>query len=605
MPGDRKHPQFGHLPLSTSGPLECALKGTTLLNHPFFNKGSAFTKEERDIFQLSGLLPQAVQTLDQQVQRAYQQYSSQPDDLAKNTFMSSMKEQNEVLFFRLLYDHLEEMFGVVYTPTEGEAIQNYSRIFRRPEGCFLNIHDMKRIPHDLSLWGNEDDIDYIVVTDGEEILGIGDQGAGGILISIAKLVLTTLCAGIHPNRVLPVVLDCGTDNEDLLNDPLYLGLREKRVRGEKYDEFVDTFVSNARRLYPKAYIHFEDFGLPNARRLLDMYRPKIPCFNDDVQGTGCVTLAAIMAGLHVSQQKLGDIKLIIFGAGTAGVGIADQVRDAIVTERGISKEEASKQIWLLDKPGLLTTKTDNLSGAQKPYAKEWKEDKADLEAVVKHVKPNVLIGTSTKPKSFTENVVRAMAEGTKRPIILPLSNPTRLHEAVPEDLLKWTDGKALVATGSPFKPVKGPWGKDGEEIEIEVAECNNSVVFPGIGLGAVLCRASKVTDKMLVAAVSGVAELSPALKDDTAPLLPGVAVVRDVSVRVARKVVQAAVEEGVVTEKGIPEKEEELDEWIREQMWLPEYRPLKPVEVEGASRLAKGEMRVVGSVAGRETKPKL
>ncbi|RKU48516.1 NAD-dependent malic enzyme, mitochondrial [Coniochaeta pulveracea] len=585
MGDDQKHPKFGHLPLSTSGPLECALKGTTLLNHPFFNKGSAFTKEERDVFQLSGLLPQAIQTLDQQVQRAYQQYSSQPDDLSKNTFMSSMKEQNEVLFFRLLYDHLEEMFGVVYTPTEGEAIQNYSRIFRRPEGCFLNIHDVNRIPHDLSVWGNEDDIDYIVVTDGEEILGIGDQGAGGILISIAKLVLTTLCAGIHPNRVLPVVLDCGTDNEDLLNDPLYLGLREKRVRGKKYDDFVDTFVQNARRLYPKA--------------------PEIPCFNDDVQGTGCVTLAAIMAGLHVTQQKLGDLKLVIFGAGTAGVGIADQVRDAIVTERGVSKEDASKQIWLIDKPGLLTTKTDNLSAAQNPYAKEWNEDKVDLEAVVKQVKPNVLIGTSTKPNSFTENVVRAMAEGTKRPIILPLSNPTRLHEAVPEDLLKWTDGRALVATGSPFKPVKGPWGKAGKEIEIEVAECNNSVVFPGIGLGAVLCRASKVTDKMLVAAVSGVAELSPALKDDTAPLLPGVGVVRDVSVRVARKVVQAAVEEGVATERWIPEKGEELDDWIKEQMWLPEYRPLKPVEVEGASRLAKGEMRVVGSVAGRETNSKL
>lgn len=497
------------------------------------------------------------------------------------------------------------MFGVVYTPTEGEAIQNYSRIFRRPEGCFLNIHDQRRIAHDLSLWGNADDIDYIVVTDGEEILGIGDQGAGGILISIAKLVLTTLCAGIHPNRVLPVVLDCGTDNEELLNDPLYLGLREKRVRGKAYDGFVDEFVTAARRLYPKAYIHFEDFGLGNARRLLERYRPKIPCFNDDVQGTGCVTLAGIMAGLHVSKQKLGDLKLVIFGAGTAGVGIADQVRDAIVTERGISKEEAAKQIWLIDKPGLLTTQTKGLSEAQKRYAKEWKGHHNDLEAVVKEVKPNVLVGTSTKPKSFTEKVIRAMAEGTARPIIMPLSNPTRLHEAVPEDLLKWTDGKALVATGSPFKPVKGPWGKDGKEMEIEVAECNNSVVFPGIGLGAVLCRASKVTDKMLVAAVSGVAELSPALKDATAPLLPGVEVVRDVSVRVARKVIQAAVEEKIATEKEIPTDDAELDEWIREQMWEPKYRELKLVDVENASRLAKGEMRVVGSVAGRASKSRL
>lgn len=493
------------------------------------------------------------------------------------------------------------MLSVVYTPTEGDAIQNYSRIFRRPEGCFLNIHHIDRISHDLSLWGNADDIDYIVVTDGEAILGIGDQGCGGILISIAKLVLTTLCAGIHPNRVLPVVLDCGTDNADLLDDPLYLGLREKRVRGERYDQFVDSFVQSARKLYPRAYIHFEDFGLPSARRLLDLYRPKIPCFNDDVQGTGCVTLAAVMAGLHVSKQKLGDLKMVIFGAGTAGMGIADRVRDAIVTERGISKEEASNQIYLIDKPGLLTTSTDSLSPAQKPYAKDWK-DKTDLEAVVKAVKPNVLVGTSTVPKAFTEKVIRAMAEGTERPIILPLSNPTRLHEAVPEDLLNWTDGKALVATGSPFPPVKGPWGENGKEIEIRVAECNNSVVFPGIGLGAVLCRATKVTDKMLIAAVSGVAEVSPALDDATAPLLPGVEVVRDVSVRVARKVILAAVEEGVATEEGIPTEEGELDEWIREQMWEPKYRELKLVDIDTASRLAKGEMRVVGSVAGRETK---
>ncbi|KAJ9151630.1 Malic enzyme [Coniochaeta hoffmannii] len=604
MARQKKTSKFGHLPLATSGPIECALKGTPLLNHPYFNKGSAFTKEERETFELTGLLPPSVQTLEQQVQRAYQQYSTRPDDLAKNTFLSSMKEQNEVLYYKLLYDHLAEMFRVVYTPTEGDAIQNYSRIFRRPEGCFLNVHDIGRIEHDLSLWGHADEIDYIVVTDGEEILGIGDQGCGGILISIAKLVLTTLCAGIHPNRVLPVVLDCGTDNEDLLHDPLYLGLRHKRVRGDKYDEFVDTFVQSARKLYPKAYIHFEDFGLPNARRLLEKYRPQIPCFNDDVQGTGCVTLAAIMAGLHVSGQKLGDLRLVVFGAGTAGVGIADQVRDAIAAERNIDKAEAAKQIYLIDKPGLLTTATE-LNPAQEGFAKpaeEWGEGKTDLKAVIEKVKPNVLIGTSTVPKSFTEDIVRAMARHVERPIILPLSNPTRLHEAVPEDILRWTDGRALVATGSPFSPVKGPWGPDGKEREIEVAECNNSVVFPGIGLGAVLCRARKVTDKMLVAAVSGVAELSPALKDQTAPLLPGVDVVRDVSVRVARKVVQAAVEEGVATEEGIPGDEGELDEWIREQMWDPVYRPLELVEMEGASRLARGEMRVVGSIGGRATK---
>ncbi|KAH6657026.1 hypothetical protein BKA67DRAFT_635074 [Truncatella angustata] len=593
--------KWSHLPLSTSGPIDCAVSGSVLLNTPYFNRGSAHTAEERRTFELTGLLPARVQTLDDQVKRAYEQYSSQPDDLSKNDFLTSLKEQNLILYFRLLQDHMQEMFSVVYTPTEGEAIENFSRLFRRPEGCFLNIRDVDRVEHDLAQWGTADDIDYIVVSDGEEILGIGDQGVGGILISSAKLTLTTLCGGLHPDRTLPVVLDCGTDNEGLLNDDLYLGLKEKRVRGEDYDKFVDAFVTAARKLYPRAYIHFEDFGLTNARRILDHYKPKIPCFNDDVQGTGCVTLAAIMAGLHVSKQKLEDLKLIIFGAGTAGVGIADQVRDAIVTYKGCGKDEASKQIWLVDKPGLLTTKTENLSDAQKRYAKDdpgFAGKGSDLLEAVKHVKPNVLIGTSTKPKAFTEEIIREMAKHVERPVILPLSNPTKLHEAVPEDLLKWTDGKALVATGSPFKPVKGPWGKDGKEIEIEAAECNNSVVFPGIGLGSVLCRASRVTDKMLVAAVKGVSDLSPALKDETAPLVPGVDNVRDVSVRIAREVIQAAVEEGVATEKDIPTDEKELDGWIREQMWDPVYRPLKRVEVKGASRKAKAELKIVGSLAG-------
>ncbi|KAI1361180.1 malic enzyme [Xylaria arbuscula] len=599
--------KFSRLPLSTRGPIECAVSGTVLLNTPYFNRGSAHTAQEREEFNLTGLLPHSVQTLEQQVKRAYEQYSTRPDDLAKNTFLTSLKEQNAVLYFRLLQDHLSEMFSVVYTPTEGDAIQNYSRLFRRPEGCFLNIDNVDRVSHDLAQWGRPDDIDYIVVSDGEEILGIGDQGAGGILISVAKLVLTTLCAGIHPNRTLPVVLDCGTDNENLLNDELYLGLRKKRVRGEKYDKFVDEFVQSARKLFPKAYIHFEDFGLTNARRILDHYRPEIPCFNDDVQGTGCVTLAAIMAGLHVSQQKLKDVKLVVFGAGTAGVGIADQVRDAIASEKGISKDEAAKQIWLVDKPGLLTTSSD-LDNGQKSFAKDssdWSDSPEDLSllSVIKKVHPNVLIGTSTVPGAFTEDIVREMAAHTARPVILPLSNPTRLHEAVPKDLLTWTDGKALVATGSPFDPVKGPWGKDGKDgekkkdVTIEVAECNNSVVFPGIGLGAVLCRARLLTDKMLVAAVRGVADLSPALKDDTAPLLPGVESVRDVSVRVAREVIKTAVDEGVATEEDIPRDDDEtLEEWIREQMWEPVYRPLKRVEAAGASRQAKAELKVVGSI---------
>ncbi|KAM0543187.1 hypothetical protein ACHAPJ_012443 [Fusarium lateritium] len=591
--------KYENLPLSTSGPINCALSGTSLLNTPYLNKGSAFPPDERRSFNLTGLLPQGVQTLDQQCKRAYEQYSSRADDLAKNTFLTSLKDQNEVLYYKLLQLHLDEMMSIVYTPTEGDAIQNYSRLFRRPEGCYLNIRDPDHVHHNLAQWGNPEDIDYIVVSDGEEILGIGDQGVGGILISVAKLVLTTLCGGIHPNRTLPVVLDCGTDNKELLNDDLYLGLREKRVRGEEYAKFVDTFVQSARKLYPNAYIHYEDFGLSNARKILDRYRPDFACFNDDVQGTGCVTLAAIMAGLHASKQKLKDLRMVVFGSGSAGLGIADQVRDAIATEGNMSHEEAAKQIWLIDKPGLLTSETKEVTDSQKIFVKnasEWKDKDTDLLSVIKEVRPNVLIGTSTKPGAFTEDVIRAMAEHHDRPIVLPLSNPTRLHEAKPEDILHWTDGKALVATGSPFPPVKGPWGKDGSEITITVGECNNSVVFPGIGLGCVLSRAKHLTDRMLVAAVEGVSSLSPALKDSTAPLLPDVGSVRDVSVRIARNVIQVAVKDGEATQEGIPDKEKDLEEWIREQMWEPKYRPLKQVDVESATREARGELKKAGTV---------
>ncbi|KAL8690443.1 MAG: hypothetical protein Q9218_004117, partial [Villophora microphyllina] len=542
---ETKQPKFGHLPLSTSGPEECALTGAALLGSPYFNKGSAFPSEEREAFKLYGLLPPNMQTLEQQVERAYQQYSSRTDALAKNTFMTSMKEQNEVLYYK---DHLKEMFSIIYTPTEGDAIQNFSRLFRKPEGCFLNIFDQDRIYDNLAQWGTAADIDYIVVTDGEE-------------------------------------------NHQLLSDELYLGLRRPRVRGKEYDDFVDTFVQSARKLYPKAYIHFtgsEDFGLSNARRILDKYSPKIPCFNDDVQGTGCITLAAIMAGLYVSKLKLSNMRLVVFGSGSAGTGIADQVRDAIATESGKSDEEAAEQIWCVDKPGLLLrSQGGDLTQGQRPFArddKEWegKEDK-DLLSIIKETKPHVLIGTSTKPRSFTKEVVEEMAKHVERPIILPLSNPTRLHEADPKDLIKWTDGKALVATGSPFPPVK----YNGNEYEI--AECNNSCAFPGIGLGAVLSRTRLLTKAQLVAAVKALAAQSPALRDPNKGLVPNVIDVREISVQIAKAVIRTAVAEGLATEKGIPDDEAELDDWVREQMWEPKYRPLVKIERKGASSFAKGE----------------
>lgn len=553
--------------------LKCPYEGGALLQSSRFNKGTAFSEEERVTFNLQGLLPPNHQSLNEQVQRAYQQYSSRQDDLAKNTFMASMKAQNEVLYYRLLQTHLKEMFSIIYTPTEGDAIQNYSRLFRKPEGCFLNINDQDMIEQSLSNFGNEDDVDYIVVSDGEEILGIGDQGVGAILITVAKLVLTTLCAGIHPAKQLPVVLDCGTDNEELLNDELYLGLRQRRIRGKEYDDFVESFIKSARNRFPKAYIHFEDFGLHNARRILDKYQSQIPCFNDDIQGTGCVTLAAMMAALEVSRIKIEDVRVVIFGSGTAGTGIADQIADTIAMETGKPKVEARKQIWCIDKMGLLLKSDgDDLTPAQTPFAREQSDwlsrQQRDLFSVVQQVKPHVLIGTSTKPKAFTEEIIREMAKHVERPIIFPLSNPTRLHEAQPQDLYEWTGGKPLVATGSPFPPVK--YGG----VEYEIAECNNSTCFPGIGLGAVLSRSRLVCKKMLVAAVESLKAQSPALKDPKKPLLPDVEDVRNISVDIAAAVIKCSVAEGLAQREAIPSGDDELKRWIREQMWEANYLPL-------------------------------
>ncbi|KAH8153718.1 uncharacterized protein LAJ45_02531 [Morchella importuna] len=577
-------------PLAAKGPLECALEGRALLNSSFFNKGSAFTVQERKDFGLEGMLPVAIHTLEEQVERAYGQYSSRDSPLAKNSFMTSMKYQNDVLYYKLIGTHIKEMFSVIYTPTEGEAIENYSRLFRRPDGCFLNILEKDNIGPILSKFGKEEDIDYIVVSDGEEILGIGDQGVGGIGISTAKLVLTTLCAGVHPNRTLPVVLDCGTNNKVLIEDELYLGLRQPRVRGAEYDEFIEIFVQAVKKQFPKAMLHFEDFGLQNARRLLEQYRPQLTCFNDDVQGTGVVTMAAIMAAAKVAKMEVKDLRVVMFGAGTAGTGIADQFRDAVAAG-GKSKEEATAQVWLVDKPGLLLkSHGDQLTTAQTTYAREDEEwsskDTKDLVTIIREVKPHVLIGCSTRPKSFTEEVVKEMAKHVERPAIFPLSNPTKLHEASPEDIYAWTDGKALVATGSPFPPVE----HNGKKFDI--AECNNATAFPGIGLGCILSRATRLSDKMLVAAIASLAAQSPALKDPTRPLLPDVEDVRRISAQIACAVIKQAVEEGLNRIEDIPVDNEDLLDWVKGQMWNPVYRPLKKVDKSTSSRAAKGELGI-------------
>jgi malate dehydrogenase (oxaloacetate-decarboxylating) len=492
--------------------------------------------------------------------------------------MTSLKAQNETLYYKVIQTHLKEMMPIIYTPTEGSAIAEYSRLFRGPEGVFLSIEEVEQVEECLGRVEGRDDVDIVVVSDGEQILGIGDQGVGGILISIAKLVLYTLCAGIHPNRTLPVVLDCGTNNKNLLEDEHYLGLQKPRVRGEEYDAFVDRFVQATRKRFPKAYIHFEDFGVHDARRILDKYSAEIACFNDDVQGTGCVTLAAVTAAACVADVEIGELRCVMYGAGTAGTGIADQIADAIALDGGKSKEDAKKQIYCVDQQGvILESMGEELNYAQKPYARpddEWKDaDPKSLLAVVKQVKPHVLIGTSTQPGAFTKETVQEMSKHVERPIIFPLSNPTKLHEAKPADLFQWTDGKVLTATGSPFDPVDVQGGK-----KREIAECNNSTVFPGIGLGTVLSSAKLITSAMLVEATKALASQAPAMKDPDAALLPDVGDVREVSVKIAAAVIKQAVKEGVAQEEGIPESEEDLEEWIRVQMWSPEYRPLKKVE---------------------------
>ncbi|KAK9462766.1 malate dehydrogenase [Lipomyces oligophaga] len=581
------HPFPQRPPLYAKGHIDCPYEGRDMLDLPEYNRGTGFTIAERDEFQLHGLLPSSVQTLRNQTDRAYSQFCKLSTSLEKNTFLMSLKVQNEVLYFRLLLDHIVEVFPVVYTPTESEAIENYSRLFRRPEGCFLDINHPEHVEQSLMALGNPEDIDYVIVSDGEEILGIGDQGVGAIGISSAKAVLMTLCAGVHPDRCLPVALDVGTDNPSLLNDMLYLGNRHSRVRGKRYDDFVEIFVQAVRKLFPRAILHFEDFGLPNARRLLEIYRPQLGCFNDDVQGTGAVTLAALIAAIRVTGLRMKDMRFVIFGAGTAGTGIADQIRDWIAKEiqtDGGSDEPSSAatgHIWLVDKPGLLLASMgEKLTPAQKGYARsdesEWVGvDTTSLFEIVRGVQPHVLIGTSTKPRAFTAQVLTEMARHVERPIVFPLSNPTRLHEATPVEIFSATEGRALVATGSPFNPVNGR----------TIAENNNCFIYPGLGLGAVLSRASAITDEMIEAAVEALAELSPTAtqsKDD-APLLPDISDIRQISAHIASAVVLCAVGQGVArVEEMFPGTVVPRDRlsclgWVEEQMWEPTYKPLHKI----------------------------
>ncbi|TXR72251.1 NAD-dependent malic enzyme [Bacillus sp. AR13-1] len=561
--------------VASNGALETTLRGAEVLSTPLLNKGVAFTQEEREELGLKGLLPPAVLTLEEQARRAYEQFSSQPDDLLKNVYLTALHDRNEVLFYRILTEHLREMLPIVYTPTVGVAIQRYSHEYRKPRGIYLSINDPSGIEDAFANIGaTAENIDLVVVTDGEGILGIGDWGVGGINIAIGKLAVYTAAVGIDPSRVLPVILDVGTNREELLNNPFYIGNRHPRITGGAYDEFIDTFVQAVNKQFPKALLHWEDFSSRNARKILDKYRHDVCTFNDDIQGTGAVSLAAVLSAVKASGVPLSEHRVVVFGAGTAGIGIADQVRDAMVRV-GLSDEESHNRFWCIDRNGLVTDNMEDLLDFQIPYARkeaevsDWKQNDAiGLAEVVKHVKPTILIGTSTVAGAFKEEIIKEMASHVERPIILPMSNPTPLAEAKPADLIEWTEGKALVATGSPFEPVTY------NGVTYVIGQSNNALIFPGLGLGTIVVRASVMTDGMFAAAAEAVASMVDTSQPG-APILPEVEELRNISELVAIEVAKVAVAEGVARENL---SDDDIKIAVKEAIWEPEYRQIKAVE---------------------------
>ena len=556
--------------------LRVRARGISVLSTPMLNRGTAFTLQERQALGLVGLLPQGVTTVDGQVRRVHGQYLRQPDELAKNVYLANLRDRNEILFYRLLSEHLGDMLPIVYTPTVGKAIERYSHEYRRPRGVFLSVDHPDLVEESFRNYGlGATDVDLIVATDAEGILGIGDWGVGGIEIAIGKLAVYIAAAGIHPRRVIPVVLDMGTDNLRLLNDKMYLGARHARVRGQRYDDYIDIYVRTATKLFPHALLHWEDLGAANARRVLNRYADQCCTFNDDMQGTAAVVLAAAFAAAKASTTRMADQRVVIHGAGTAGMGIADMLREVMVAD-GLSPDEATSRFWCLDRQGLITDdRSDTLHDFQRPYARPAAEvagwartgtgQGPSLTDVVAGARPTMLIGTSTQAGAFTEAIVRQMATHVDRPVIMPLSNPTSKAEAVPADLIAWTDGRALVATGSPFDPVVH------NGTTYRIAQANNALVFPGLGLGVAVARARRVSEPMLAAAADAVAGLSDATTRG-APLLPLVDNLREVSATVAVAVARAAVADGLA--------EVELDDPIQQvhqAMWQPEYPRVEPV----------------------------
>ncbi|WP_092767904.1 NAD-dependent malic enzyme [Acinetobacter sp. DSM 11652] len=554
-------------------PLYTPYAGFTLLELPLLNKGSAFTEEERASFNLNGLLPHVIETIEEQHQRSYQQFTSFHDDINKHIYLRNIQDTNETLFYHLIENHLSEMMPIIYTPTVGEACQRFSDIYRRHRGVFISYPDRDNID-DILQNVNKNNVKVIVITDGERILGLGDQGIGGMGIPIGKLSLYTACGGISPAYTLPITLDVGTNNAQLLNDPIYLGWNQPRISGDEYYDFVDDVLRAIKRRWPKALIQFEDFAQKNAMPLLEKYRNQYCCFNDDIQGTAAVAVGSLIAASRAAGKQLRDQKVAFLGAGSAGCGIAEQIIAQMVAE-GLSDAEARSRIYMVDRFGLLTDNQPNLLDFQRKLVQSSENVSAWADAegiislldVVKNAHPTVLIGVSGQPGLFTEEIIRTMASNCEHPIVLPLSNPTSRVEAVPADIIQWTDGRALIATGSPFMPVNY------QDKLHNISQCNNSYIFPGIGLGVIAVQATRVTDNMLMASSMALADCSPKLQNPDDDLLPDLNDLQKVSRIIAFKVAKAAIEDGVA----LPLSDELIEKSIEDNFWKPEYRRYKRI----------------------------
>ncbi|MDW3671196.1 malolactic enzyme [Enterococcus faecium] len=544
------------------------LTGLNLLNNPFLNKGTAFTKEERAKYGITGMLPSTVQTLEQQSVQAYGQYLSKQTDLEKRIFLMNLFNTNRTLFYKLMGEHLVEFMPVVYDPVVADSIEQYNEIFLKPQdAAFLSIDEPENIKASLKNAADGRDIRLIVVTDAEGILGMGDWGVNGVDIAIGKLMVYTAAAGINPAQVLPVSIDAGTNNEELLNNPLYLGNRHARVEGETYYEFIDQFVQSATELFPELLLHWEDFGRGNAATILEKYEDKITTFNDDIQGTGIVVLAGVLGGLNISGEQLKDQTILTFGAGTAGVGIANILLDEMIRQ-GVPEEEARQHFYQVDKQGLLFEDTKGLTPGQIPFARKRSEftnadELTNLEAVVKAIHPTIMIGTSTQPGAFTEEIVKEMAAHTPRPIIMPLSNPTKLAEAKAKDLIEWTDGKALVGTGIPAADVEH------NGVTYQIGQANNALMYPGLGLGLIASTATRVNAEIISQASRALGGIVDVTKPGAA-ILPPVAKITEFSQTIAETVAKS-----VVAQKLNREEITDIKEAVESAKWVPEYKSLE------------------------------